>query len=653
MRAVVFVLLLCLSAASPCQEARWWKGNLHTHSLWSDGDDFPEQIAHWYREHGYAFLAFTEHNVLAEGERWMKVDDIVRRGGRKALADYRERFGDEWVQTRTGEDGKLQVRLRTLDEFRPRFEKSGEFRMILAEEISDAFAKKPIHINATGVSAVLKPRSGTSVARAIDRDLGAVEEQAWATGRSIVAHLNHPNFYYSITAEDLAAVLRERFVEVYNGHPTVNHLGDATHAGNERLWDVASTLRIDRFHAAPLFGLATDDSHNYFVQSSGSANSGRGWVQVRARELSDAALIESLGAGDFYASSGVELRDVVFDGHTLTIDVATVDGESCSIDFVGTREGYDRSAEPVRGEDGKLVDATWRYSSDIGVVLAHADGPRASYTLEGDELYVRAVITSSRTPANPSFEGQRCQAWTQPVGWRARVVPAPADFVDVTCEGTFAEALSGLAVDPRGRIHWAFGHALITTDLRGARLSSTESDLALGDLCLRGDQLLALARASDGGARIRIFDAGDLGSRGEVVLTGEARDARAITWQGGRIRVAAQDGDLLRILTLDPGSGRIDAVEVPAEQRVDAVSLCFGEHRYWIGGRGSEPQLLVTDALFAPFARVPLDAAHGIDALPGGLFLVGASRSSGEGRFTGSVWVAEPSLAGGLQRRAD
>jgi len=24
---------------------RWWKGNLHTHSLWSDGDEFPEMIA--------------------------------------------------------------------------------------------------------------------------------------------------------------------------------------------------------------------------------------------------------------------------------------------------------------------------------------------------------------------------------------------------------------------------------------------------------------------------------------------------------------------------------------------------------------------------------------------------------------------------------
>ena len=60
-------------------ELRWWKGNLHTHSLWSDGDEFPEMIANWYAERDYNFLALTDHNVLSEGMRWMKLTDIVKR----------------------------------------------------------------------------------------------------------------------------------------------------------------------------------------------------------------------------------------------------------------------------------------------------------------------------------------------------------------------------------------------------------------------------------------------------------------------------------------------------------------------------------------------------------------------------------------------
>src|SRR4051812_3175388 len=57
---------------------RYYKGNLHTHSLWSDGDDFPEMIADWYKRQHYHFLALTDHNVIAEGERWIDTDRVAK-----------------------------------------------------------------------------------------------------------------------------------------------------------------------------------------------------------------------------------------------------------------------------------------------------------------------------------------------------------------------------------------------------------------------------------------------------------------------------------------------------------------------------------------------------------------------------------------------
>ena len=47
-----FLLLATCAGQSDPAPNRWWKGNLHTHSLWSDGDDFPEMIAEWYKQHG-------------------------------------------------------------------------------------------------------------------------------------------------------------------------------------------------------------------------------------------------------------------------------------------------------------------------------------------------------------------------------------------------------------------------------------------------------------------------------------------------------------------------------------------------------------------------------------------------------------------------
>ncbi|HIG80471.1 MAG TPA: hypothetical protein EYQ62_02235 [Verrucomicrobiales bacterium] len=108
-------------AGSTFAEAQWWKGNLHTHTLWSDGDDYPEQIAKWYKDHGYHFLTLTDHNTLQTGERWSDV--MKNRGGPPALAKYQAAWG-KWVQTRE-RNGRLEVRLKTLEEFRGRLEVPG------------------------------------------------------------------------------------------------------------------------------------------------------------------------------------------------------------------------------------------------------------------------------------------------------------------------------------------------------------------------------------------------------------------------------------------------------------------------------------------------------------------------------------------------
>jgi hypothetical protein len=56
-----------------------------------------------------------------------------------------------------------------------------------------------------------------------------------------------------------------------------------------------------------------------------------------------------------------------------------------------------------------------RYSDEIGVVLSETAGTSASYTLTGEELYVRAKITSDKKQANPYGQGDLEAAWVQPV----------------------------------------------------------------------------------------------------------------------------------------------------------------------------------------------------------------------------------------------
>ena len=49
------------------------------------------------------------------------------------------------------------------------------------------------------------------------------------------------------------------------------------------------------------------------------------------------------------------------------------------------------------------------------VVLAEVKGPVATYTLKGNEIYVRAKVISSKPHPNPSQRGDVESAWVQPV----------------------------------------------------------------------------------------------------------------------------------------------------------------------------------------------------------------------------------------------
>jgi len=396
---------------------RWYKGNLHTHSLWSDGNDFPEMISKWYADRGYHFLALTDHNILSRGQKWMPLKTIESRAGADALGKYESAFGD-LVERRTTDQGNEEVRLQPLTQYRGLLEKPGVFLLMEGEEISDSVDGLPIHMNATNLTDLLQPVGGKTVREAIANNLRAAKEQSRKTGREILIHLNHPNFGWAVTAEDMAFVTEERFFEVYNGHPGVNQLGDANHPAIERMWDIANTLRLDRLKQPPLFGLGTDDSHNYH-DSTGSTP-GRGWVMVRASALQPDKILTSINAGDFYASSGVTLKQVDFDERagTLQIEVEPEGSDEYTIEFVGTPKDYNRTSEVRRDANDNEVRATRIYSPDIGKVFKRVTGPRATYQLNGQELFVRAVITSTADHANPSFAGQKKQAWTQPVGWK-------------------------------------------------------------------------------------------------------------------------------------------------------------------------------------------------------------------------------------------
>jgi predicted metal-dependent phosphoesterase TrpH len=303
------------------QEKRWYKGNTHTHTINSDGDSTPDEVVRWYREHDYNFLVLSDHNYLTEV------------------------------------DGLNAV-----------FGAANKFIVIKGEEVSDKFQEKPIHLNGLNIKEVVEPQRGDSVASVIQNNVNAIRKVEG------VPHVNHPNFHWAIGANDLKTIKNLRLFEVYNGHPQVNNIGGGGMPGLEAMWDdILSAGMV-------LYGIAVDDAH-YFKTPGDKTKStpGHGWVMVRAASLSAGEILRALEQGDFYASTGVTLRDYSVSGSEIKIDIA----------------------EETRSQSKYTVQFIGRW----GKILKEVTTNPAIYAFKGDEFYVRAKVIESNGKV----------AWTQPV----------------------------------------------------------------------------------------------------------------------------------------------------------------------------------------------------------------------------------------------
>jgi len=386
---IILVATACTTTKELAPTKQWYKGNLHTHSYWSDGDDYPEMIMDWYKSHDYDFVVLSDHNTLAEGEKWELIPKSPSH--EMGFQKYVEKYGDR-VTFREDSAGRIEVKLKTLTEYAPMFEEKGDFLIIQSQELTENFEKKPLHMNVTNIQKSIPAEGGNSVPEILQNGLDRVKAQRDSTGVPMFLHINHPNFIWAITPEDIMALDGERFFEVYNGHPQVNNYGDSLRPSMEVLWDKVQVAYLQA-NKPLLYGLAVDDAHNYHVFDQNSSNPGRGWVMVLAEDLNPLALIEAMEKGDFYSSTGVTLNTIDFDGKTLNVAVEKETGVTYQIQFFGTKKSSPELS---------------------GILLSQVSAASGSYTLAADDLYVRAKIISTKLKENPYQTGDMEVAWTQP-----------------------------------------------------------------------------------------------------------------------------------------------------------------------------------------------------------------------------------------------
>ena len=255
-------------------DSSWFKGNLHAHSTESDGDSSPRKVVEWYRDHGYDWVALTDHNT------------------RTVLPP--EDTPDRSPLVLTGEE--VTVRMPGQDK---------------------------VVVQAVGISKVVEPIAAGDILDTVQANVDAIVEAGGLP--CLMVLYDRPGF----RPESIQEIDGAPLLEVYNVKATMDVLEDPSAPSQEDIWDLMlSSGKV-------VYGVATDDAHHFKEFGPEKVNPGGAWVVVRVGELSESSIISSLTSGDFYASTGVVLRTLETTGEGIALEISPLPGETYRTAFVG------------------------------------------------------------------------------------------------------------------------------------------------------------------------------------------------------------------------------------------------------------------------------------------------------------------------------
>lgn len=250
-----------------------YKGNIHAHTVNSDGHWTPEQSAREFSAHGYQFLCLSEHDLYTDYSAELDRDDFIILPGLEASAVL------------LTDDGSEQ-RLRT----HHMHGILGTDEMVAAapEHFSHMERLEPIVCHGAW--------DGLAVAQQLSDTLAA---------HGCIVTYNHP-IWSRIEPQDVLGLTGAFGIEVWN-YDTVNESG----TGYDTVyWDMM--LR----RGARIGAIAADDNHNHGLFDDAFG----GWIVACAPELTRTAIVQALLDGAYYSSAGPAIVNWGITDGTVWVD---------------------------------------------------------------------------------------------------------------------------------------------------------------------------------------------------------------------------------------------------------------------------------------------------------------------------------------------
>lgn len=290
------------------RRGRFYKANLHCHTVLSDGKWTPEQVKEEYMRRGYSVVAYTDHRHYGWHPELMDENFVPVAGFE---ADLNEPF-----------------------------RKPGDFQRVRTYHInfydSDPAARQDFRAE--------QPPQRYGDIHSLNNFVAGMKDQGF------LSCYNHP--YWSLQNytdyRDLCGVFA---MEIYNHGCELDGLyGYAPQAYDEMLR--AGTR---------LFCLATDDNHDSFAPGDPRCDSFGGWTMLKMEKLDYPSVIATLEQGNFYASSGPELEELYIQDNALHVRCSPVEkiyviteGRRCLMRLAEPGATVTEAVFPLRGDEGYL-----------------------------------------------------------------------------------------------------------------------------------------------------------------------------------------------------------------------------------------------------------------------------------------------------------
>lgn len=289
------------------KEQKFYKACLHTHSTYSDGKLSPERLKEEYKKRGYSVLAITDHEHLIEHTDLNDEDFLTITSCEVAIKEFADQSTLKNLNMRVAHLNFYA--LDPLNTLTPCY-----------NSVYDHF------INDLNRHLI---RQDGEYERTYSPE-GINEMVAKAKEAGFIVSYNHPSWSLENAADYLSY---DGFfaVEIYN-HGCVRGLGfDDEHV-------------LDDFYRAgkPILCTASDDAHSVLPDDCNSDAFG-GWVMIAAKSLAYKDVMRALQNGDFYASTGPEIKLLMIENDIVKVEFSGC--ASANIITNGRRTAFKRANE--------------------------------------------------------------------------------------------------------------------------------------------------------------------------------------------------------------------------------------------------------------------------------------------------------------------